>query len=490
MSEINPLPVAIIGAGPVGLAAAAHLAERQMPFRIYEAGPGIAENVRQWAHVQLFSPWRYNVDGVAARLLDRHGWRVPDPAELPTGRALRDRYLAPLAAAPEIARHLQTGSRVQAVSRSGIDKVRSPGREAAPFEIRLTDPQGAVRRVLAAAVIDASGTWQNPNPLGANGPPALGEVPGMPGLAYGIPDVAGAGRVRYAGRRVLVVGAGHSAANLLLALAGLAADAPDTRIAWAVRGRNLQRLFGGGRADQLEARGALGAALKALYDAGRLEVTQGLAIDTVERGPNGLIVAGVADGGRIHLGPFDEIVAATGQRPDPDMTRELRLDLDPWLESSRSLGPMIDPNLHSCGTVPPHGFAELAHPEPDYFAVGVKSYGRAPTFLMATGYEQVRSVVAALAGDMAAAGDVRLVLPQTGVCSSTAGPVAAGPVAAGPVAAGPVAAGPASPMAAVADADPSGCCGGPDPRDTDACCVADATARAAGLGGCGCGRAA
>jgi len=119
----------------------------------------------------------------------------------------------------------------------------------------------------------------------------------------------------------------------------------------------------------------------------------------------------------VTLGPVDRIVVVTGQRPDLTLTRELRLDLDPWLESPRALGPAIDPNVHSCGSVPPHGYRELTHPEPNYFTVGIKSYGRAPTFLMATGFEQVRSVAAYLASDRAAAEDVRLALPETGVCS-------------------------------------------------------------------------
>ena len=119
---------------------------------------------------------------------------------------------------------------------------------------------------------------------------------------------------------------------------------------------------------------------------------------------------------------MDRIVVATGQRPDLDLTRELRLDLDPWLESTRVLGPMIDPNLHSCGSVPPHGHRELAHPEIGFYTVGIKSYGRAPIFLMLTGYEQARSVVAALTGDTAAADDVRLELPETGVCSVSSAP--------------------------------------------------------------------
>src|SRR5690606_11586059 len=105
-------------------------------------------------------------------------------------------------------------------------------------------------------------------------------------------------------------------------------------------------------------------------------------------------------------------------RPDLRLTSELRVRLDPALESTDALGPLIDPNVHSCGTVRPHGHRELSHPEPGLYTVGVKSYGRAPTFLMATGFEQVRSVVAALAGDMEAADRVELDLPETGVCSS------------------------------------------------------------------------
>ena len=135
--------------------------------------------------------------------------------------------------------------------------------------------------------------------------------------------------------------------------------------------------------------------------------------ERVETRDGGLLVIGSTT-----IGPVDRIIVATGLRPDLAMTRELRLDLDPWLESPRALAPMIDPNLHSCGTVPPHGYKALAHPEPGYFAVGIKSYGRAPTFLMATGYEQVRSVAAHLAGDEAAANEVRLVLPETGVCTT------------------------------------------------------------------------
>jgi hypothetical protein len=221
------------------------------------------------------------------------------------------------------------------------------------------------------------------------------------------------------------------------------------------------RVYGGGRADQLPARGELGSNLKALVDSGRVTLVSGFSATQVRRAGDQVIVAGETAGGLRELGPVDRIVVTTGQRPDLTLTRELRLDLDPWLESAKALGPLIDPNLHSCGSVPPHGHRELAHPEPGFYTVGIKSYGRAPTFLMLTGYEQVRSVVAAIAGDLAAADDTHLVLPETGVCSTNVGP-AAGKAAAG-------------------------CCGGPAPAEVDACCVKDAEAKAITGQGCGCG---
>lgn len=259
----------------------------------------------------------------------------------------------------------------------------------------------------------------------------------------------------YAGQRVLVIGGGHSAANALLDLARLAETDARTKILWAIRASDLARVFGGGAADKLAARGALGDDLKRVVECGSLELALGFAVERIHQHGDGLVVSDPS--GRA-LGPVDRIVVCTGQRPDLAMTRELRLDLDPWLESARTLGPMIDPNLHSCGSVPPHGYKQLAHPEPGYFAVGIKSYGRAPTFLMATGYEQVRSVVAHLAGDEDAASDVRLVLPETGVCSTNI-------------------------EAEIAAS--SGCCGGPAPAE-DACCVDDAKATASGAGSCGC----
>jgi len=368
--------------------------------------------------VRLFSPWQYNVDKAARCLLQQHGWTSPPDDGLPTAGELLDAYLAPLAATPAIAANLLLGQRVIAITRVGFDKVKTKGREAAPFLIRTETAEGT-RQYLASAVIDATGTWSHQNPLGADGIPALGEAALGARIDYGMPDVLRSARERFAGRRVLVVGAGHSAAGSLLALAQLAEEYQKTNIVWATRGSNLTRVFGGGEADGLQARGQLGMRLKALRDSGGLGLRQNFRIEQLEEVDGRIRVTGEpVSGATPVIDGIDRIICAAGARPDLALTRELRLRHDPWLESTDALAPLIDPNEHSCGTVRPHGHNELAHPEPRYYAVGAKSYGRAPNFLMATGYEQVRSVVAALVGDLAAADDVQLDLPETGVCNT------------------------------------------------------------------------
>jgi thioredoxin reductase len=416
-SGTQSYPVAIIGAGPVGLAAAAHLVSRGERPVVLEAGPTVGAHIAAWGHVQVFSPWRFNVDEVSAKLLRANGWSDPDPDLLPTGTDLVAQYLRPLAAIPALAPHIRLNSRVTRITRSGYDKMKTPGREMAPFALRVRSADGRESTLLARAVIDASGTWSTPNPLGADGTPAQGEAAAAKRIVYGIPAPLGTDRERYAGRRVLVVGSGHSAFNVLLDLVVLADVAPATRITWAIRRADIGQLYGGGAADSLPARGQLGARLQSAVAKGRVKVAMNFKTVAVQSSGNDVFVVDVEG---TKLGPFDEIIAATGFRPDLNLTQELRLDLDPAVESPRVLAPLIDPNVHSCGTVPPHGVEQLRHPEPDFYIVGMKSYGRAPTFLMLTGYEQVRSVVAALVGDIEAARRVELTLPATGVCSSTA----------------------------------------------------------------------
>jgi hypothetical protein len=330
---------------------------------------------------------------------------------------------------------VRLGAKVVAVARHGRSRLDSRGREGAPLVVRYRQG-GGERELLATAVIDASGTWATPGPLGSSGIPARGEEAVRGQLRYGIPDVLGAERARYAAKRVAVVGGGHSAANALLDLAELARQVPGTDVTWVHRRPDAARFVGGGAGDQLPERGRLGTAVDHLVATGRIHVEAGFRTDAVDRSPLGLLLG---DGDR-HAGPFDEVVVATGLRPDLGPLRELRLDLDEVVEAPRTLAPLIDPNVHSCGTVPPHGFVELSHPEPNVYLVGMKSYGRAPTFLLRTGYEQVRSVVAALAGDLEAASRVELELPRSGACSVGAVELEAAGHGAGPAVGPPQAA--------------------------------------------------
>lgn len=412
------LPVAIIGAGPIGLAAAANCAERGISFRIYEAGATVGANLRDWGHVRIFTTWEQNLDPVSRRLLEASGWKVKDPNYYPTGEDLYRDYLKPLAELLALNGNVVTGAKVSHISRQGLDKVTSKGRHTKPFELRIDTGNGTVRTEFARAVIDASGTWQNANPLGGSGLQAEGEDIHSAHIAYSMPDVLDAQRARYADRRVAVVGSGYSAIQTLLDLARLCQEAPKTQVTWIVRGKNMAKVYGGGENDALPARGKLGMLLKPLVDQGRIRLVHGFSTRAIANGGDALTLLGSTATGFQSIEAVDEVIVCTGQRPDLEITRELRVELDPWLESVKTLGPLIDPNEHSCGSVPPHGHRELSHPEPGFYTIGVKSYGRAPTFLLLTGYEQARSVVAAIDGDMEAADNVQLVLPETGICET------------------------------------------------------------------------
>lgn len=413
--RLDGLPVAIIGAGPVGLAAAANLVERGIDFVIYEAGDSVAHSVAHWGHVRLFSPWSLVIDPASRRLLEATGWTHPDLDALPTGRELVEQYLVPLASLDAIAARIRTGTEVIGVSRQGLDRTRTADRATTPFVLRLRT-HGEIVESTARAVIDASGTYRTPNSLGSSGLAPLGVEAVADLVLPALPDVLGRDREHFAGRHTTVVGAGHSAATTLLALAELAELEPGTRVSWLIRSSAAARITSADD-DGLPARASLGARIDALVAVGTIELLDRVEIVALERRGGGARIIGARTGAIVEH-DTDLIVNATGFRPDLSPLREVRLDLDEVVEAPAKLAPLIDPNVHSCGTVEPHGFAELQQPEPGFFLAGMKSYGRAPTFLLATGYEQVRSITAWLAGDMAAALAVQLTLPATGVCST------------------------------------------------------------------------
>jgi len=412
------LPIAIIGAGPVGLAAAAHLVERNIPFILFEASFSVGNNMLSWGHVRVFSPWRYNIDKAAENLLKKTGWTSPNKDELPTGRALVEDYFIPLSNHPKIKPFIQLNTKVLSVGRKGLDKMKTANRSEKPFLIK-TEKNGEVTYTEAKAVIDSSGTWNQPNPIGSGGVFAEGEETLKSSIFYGIPDVKNKHIDRYKNKNILVVGGGHSAINALLDLADLQKIYTQTKLHWVLRKKDISSVYGGQEADALEGRGALGIRIETLVKSGHLHIYTPFHILKLKEGSKGITITGDLDGKIQPIEGIQEIISNTGSRPNLDMIREVRVDLDSSLESVFDLAELIDPNIHSCGTVRPHGEKELRHPEKDFYIVGSKSYGRAPTFLMATGYEQVRSIVAYLDGDLESAKDMKLNLPQTGVCSST-----------------------------------------------------------------------
>lgn len=404
-------PVAIIGAGPVGLAAAAHLSLAGEAFILLEKGSEVAENIKSWQHVRLFSPWQYNVDKAAKQLLQKSGWTMPEESVLPTGQEIRETYLQPLASLPEIKPFISFNTTVVVISKKNHDKMKSASRDSAPF-VLYTEKNGKTERIFASAVVDATGTWATPNPVHAENVWTSAEQKLADKIFYGIPNVKLLND-RYKGKRVAVIGGGHSAINTILELEKL----KDVEIIWVLRKKRVEEAYGGEEKDALAARGELGSRIHTLANEGKIKVFTPFYIEELTQTSDGIIIKGDGPTGEQQLPAVDEIIANTGSRPDFSFLKEIRLSIDSTVESVEALAPLIDPNEHSCGTVRPHGELELRHPESGFYIVGMKSYGRAPTFLMATGYEQVRSIVAYLTGDLEAARNVELDLPETGVCS-------------------------------------------------------------------------
>ncbi|MGE7926720.1 NAD(P)-binding domain-containing protein [Lysinibacillus xylanilyticus] len=409
------LPIVIIGAGPIGLTSAAHLVEKNQSFILLEAGSEIAHNIRTWGHVTLFSPWRYNINKAAKVLLEETDWQEPILETLPTGHELIDLYLKPLAELVQIKPCIQLNSKVVGISRQFNDKMKSKNRVNQSFKIYV-EKGDDISIIEAKAVIDATGTWGNPNPANSTGVWLQTEKALAEHIGYGIPDIT-MNTTKYANKKIAVIGGGHSAINTLLPLVELQKENPSTKLVWIMRKKSVEEVYGGKEKDALAARGALGIRIQELVETEKIEVVTPFYISMVKKDEK-INIIGTLNGEQTVLTGIDELIVNTGNRPDFTINSELRLSIDTVTESVQTLAPLIDPNVHSCGTVRAHGEEILRQPEKGFYIVGAKSYGRAPTFLMATGYEQVRSITAYLAGDIGASQRVELELPETGVCNS------------------------------------------------------------------------
>jgi cation diffusion facilitator CzcD-associated flavoprotein CzcO len=393
MSDVKPR-IAILGAGPTGLEAALAAVERGFPFTVYEASSGVAGNVRAWGHVQLFTPWEMNVSSRMRRHLEAAGREVPGGSECPPGDDLAERLLEPLAALPEIAPSLRLGTRVLSVGREGLlkhEEIATTERGRRPFRLLLADGSGREWTETADVVIDATGTWGNPNTLGDAGIQAPGERALAGEIRRDIPDFAGEA-ASWAGKTVLLAGAGHSAQTAARELARLAQEAPGTEVIWLLR--NPEPGWGTHPGDPLPARAELAAEAAALAagSSPAVKARRGAVVEEIAK-PNGRFAVVLRNGGGRERIDADRILSLTGSVGDHGMYRQLQVH-----ECYATCGPInlsaaiLGAGSADCLAQTTHGADTLKNPEPNFFILGAKSYGRNNTFLMRIGWEQVGEV--------------------------------------------------------------------------------------------------
>jgi thioredoxin reductase len=373
--------LAILGAGPIGLEAALAAHSRGYDVKMFERRE-IADSVRQWGHIRMFSPFAMNVSVEGIALLRARGIDLPNGEEELTGSEFVDRYLAPLAAHLGAPIYLRT--EVVAIARDATrknERIGDPERAEIPFRL-LVRRDGNEYFETADLIFDCTGTFCTPNPLGDAGIPALGESAHREFISYGIPDVRS-----FAGKRLLVVGDGHSAATVVRDLSACA----DTEITWAVRKAVAQpcpRIPN----DPLAARDALAVTANELVS-GRVRYLSATTAEALARNGLGLNVTLRRDGKREVI-TVDHVIAATGFRPDMNLARELQVQTCWATEGTYKLAAaLLGETGGDCLAVGGFGAESLVHPEPGYFTLGMKSYGRTSDFLIRTGLEQVASLL-------------------------------------------------------------------------------------------------
>lgn len=380
--------IAVIGGGPVGLEAALIGLERGYEISLYERGE-IAEAIRQWGHVRMFSPFGMNSSQRGVARLQVAGVPLPLPDVLQTGAQFRETYLLPLSRI--LAPHIQENCEVLAIGRSRLlktDFVSDPQRGAAPFRLLVRDSEGE-RSELADVVLDCSGTFAQPNSLGDGGIPVPGEAICSERIHRGIPDLSNGACEHFAGRRVLVIGAGHSAATAISVLARIH---PQPEITWLVR-RECRGPAMEIPNDPLPERSQLAAIANRLAQDEQVRLLTGASIDALALQPDGIEVRWIDSRERRRTLLVDEIIAATGFHPDLALTRELQVQTCWATEGVYPLAAsLLGEAAADCLAAPAGGAEILLHPEPGYFTLGMKSYGRSPKFLLRTGYEQVEAV--------------------------------------------------------------------------------------------------
>jgi hypothetical protein len=395
--------IAILGAGPTGLEAALAAAEAGIPFTVYEAAAEPGGNVRAWEHVRLFTPWEMNVSPRMRRYLEAAGIPVPAGDACPTGRELADRLLAPLACLPEVAPHLRLSARVVAIGREGLlkhEEIATAARGNRPFRLLVAGASGE-RIERADVVIDATGTYGHPNSLGDGGIPAPGERELAALIRRDLPDLAREAAA-WAGKTVLLAGAGHSAETAARELAALAERAPGTRVIWALRREAPAATAAAGDSggDPLPERAGLESAAAELAAGAspHVQVLRGVAVEALEARADGGIDVVLRNGRGPQRVAVDRVLALTGYVGDHGLYRQLQVH-----ECYATCGPiqlsaaLLGAGAGDCLGQQSHGAEVLKNPEPNFYILGIKSYGRNNTFLMRVGWQQVGEVFGLLA---------------------------------------------------------------------------------------------
>jgi thioredoxin reductase len=389
--------LAVLGAGPIGIEAALYATTLGLPVTVYEAGQ-VGEHLRQWGHARLFSPFGMNVTPLGRARLDD----LPDDNACITGREHLATYLQPLAASMK--EYIRTRTRVMQIGKHGLLKAESSGgaeRGKQSFRLLLRSEKGEESIEEADVVLDCTGTYGKPRWLGDGGIPALGEMAARPHIAYGLDDILGERRANYADKTTLVIGGGYSAATTACNLSVLADKHQGTWTIWLARTSRSQPIRRQMN-DPLRERDQLAVRANTLATRadGGVEFHPGSFIESIEhRGPDEGFDIFAHCGGKEKTWEVDRVIANVGYTPDAELYRELQVH-----ECYATLGPMalaaaLQKHAGSdCLAIPAQGAAAMRNPEPNFFILGAKSYGRNSQFLLRNGFEQVREVFTLITG--------------------------------------------------------------------------------------------
>ena len=375
MPKAEPTRVAVLGAGPIGLEAALYAKACGLSVAVYERGQ-VAEHLLRWGHVRMFTPFGMNVTPLGLQTLRREkpNRAFPADADLVTGGQLREAYHVPLSESEALLESMHPQTAVLCVGRAESLKKSDPDAGRQPFRLLLRAADGQERVAVADVVLDCTGTYSAPNWLGDGNIPAVGELAARPHFTHGPDDVLGARKDYYAGRSIVLLGDGYSAATTICQLAALAEEHPATWVFWLTRGPRgapLPRIAN----DPLKERDRLAVKANALATRcdGNLEFhPQTLIDELICHGPDrGFRVAGRSNGKPVSW-DVERVIACAGSRPDMSLSHNLRVD-------------------------EPTGRIETR--EPGYFVLGAKSHGRDSAFLLREGFEQIRQVFAAITGN-------------------------------------------------------------------------------------------